>query len=252
MANRLLFLACFALYVALSYAVTNVPTLTNCAGSTSPSISSRAEYVCVNLTAVSGFTSYGFTLNSVVVNKTYSVVNGTKIFIGPLKVNTSYSITAHVVTNGVPSANESTALVISTATTSGLGPIRNPSEDLATVTCVGGVNTQTKRSQITCSWTLGSIVPRKVIVSALCKGGNATGSITGRKIHNHHVDPIKVVNATTTTFAVNRHPATCTIMVRARYAIVSPRTKAGNARIKGGAQKFNIVKGSPFIRSVTV
>jgi len=256
MANRLLFLACFALFVALSYAAAGAPTITNCLGATTPSISTRAEYVCVNVSGpVSGFTNYIFYVNGTTPfqNQVFSTVNGTIFFLGPLNVGTTYSIRAAVNGTGNPSSN---TLIITTAGTVNLGPIRNPTEDLQNPTCVGGVNSQTKRTQITCSWTDGSVVPKKVIVSAICKGGasNSTsgGTLGGRKVHNHIIDPIKVINATSTTFAVNRHPATCTVLIRARYAIVSTRTKVGNLRKKGGAQHFNIVKGNPFIRVVNV
>jgi len=253
MANRLLFLACFALFAALSYAAAANPNITNCAGTTAASISARAEYVCVNISAVAGFTNYVFFVNgSTPFNgQVYSTVNGSKFFLGPLSVSTTYSIRAAVNGTGNPTSN---TLIITTSGTANLGPIRNPTEDIQNPTCVGSANTQTKRTQITCTWTSGTVLPRKVIVSAICNGGvnNGTGTVGGRKVHNHVIDPIKVVNATTTTFAVNRHPATCTVLIRARYAIATTRTKVGDLKSKGGAQHFNIVKGNPFIRVVTV
>jgi len=253
MANRLLFLACFALFAALSYAAVGAPNITNCQGTTTPSISARAEYVCVNISAVTGSTNYVFFVNGTTPfhGQVYSTVNGSKFFLGPLNVSSTYSIRAAVNGSGSPTSN---TIIITTGGTANLGPIRNPTEDIQNPTCVGGTNTQTKRAQITCSWTSGTILPRKVIVSAICKGGssNVTGTVGGRKVHNHVIDPIKVFNATTTTFAVNRHPATCTVLIRARYAVTSTRTKVGNLRLKGGAQHFNIVKGNPFIRVVTV
>jgi len=255
MANRLLFLVCISLLVALTLAA--APQILNCQGTVANSVSPRSEYICIqyNVTTAANFSSISFFINSTTaVFATYSTANGTRFFLGPLSPNTVYRILAAQAGTTV----FSNPIIITTATTSLNGPIKNPPIDLSSVSCVGGINSATQRTQITCTWTNPTPAPYKVVVSAICRGlisaSNSTLNISGRKQRNHIIDPIVVRSATTITFAVNRHPAQCNVLVRARYNIPTgfPRVKVGPLRRKGGAKHFNVVKGHPYLIVVTV
>jgi len=246
MASKLLFFVSFSFLLtcilAASAPPTVPPTIFGCnAPGLAQSTSVHAKYVCVRITDPNPnpYTRYTITYFATPAGAPFPpiTVNTTTLFIGGLLPGTQYSFTvvastgpAGVGINGPPS----TAVLITTKSASTLQGGSNPA-DINNVACSGFVNNVTGRTSVRCTWINPSPLPIKVTCKGFCVGGTDTRpNQLPRLNHNHNLQAESVRNgATQCVFAVNRHPAVCHIIVRARlsFANTPPKTnKKANPR----------------------
>jgi len=242
MASKLLFFVSFSFLITCILAASVPPTIpANIAGCNGLTTSNHAHYVCVKITDPfpNPYTQYTISFFPTPAGTVVTVgpVNSTTLFIGGLNPGTQYSFSVVSSTgppgvgiNGPPSA----AALITTRAADVRQGGSNPA-DISNVACTGFVNNATGRTSIRCTWTNPSPVPIKVTCKGFCIGGtDLRPNQLPRLNHNHNLHAESVKNgATQCVFAVNRHPAVCHLIVRARLSFTNgpPKTnKKANPR----------------------
>jgi len=233
MASKLLFFVSFSFLItcilSASLPPSVPPTIAGCSGG-----AGHAKFICVKITDPSPnvYTQYTITYFATPGGTVQTVgpVNVTTLFIGGLNPGTTYSFTVTASTGpvgvGVAGPPSLAALITTRVADSRQGGV-SPA-DISNVACAGFTNNVTGRTAVRCTWTNPSPVPIKVTCKGFCVGGVDTRpNQLPRLNHNHNLHPESVRNGVAQcVFQVNRHPAVCHLIVRARLSFtnVPPKT----------------------------